>query len=62
MLGEFKPKLKHAVSRAETASPSKLSTNGHDDEQRDEEKRPRISPAEQIRQFRRLAEQLMARR
>jgi hypothetical protein len=63
MLGEFKPKLKQAVSRVEAVAGSVLPSNGRTDpDQREGEKRLSISPAEQLRQFRRLAEQVVARR
>ena len=63
MLGEFKPKLKHAVSRVEAAAGSVRPSNGRTDpDQREGDKRTTISPAEQLRQFRRLAEQIVARR
>ena len=63
MIGEFKPKLKQAVSRVEAVAGSVRSPNGHSDsDQREDDKRSTISPAEQLRQFRRLAEQIVARR
>jgi hypothetical protein len=63
MIGEFKPKLKQAVSRVESVAGSVRPANGRSDpDQQEDERRPSISPSEQLRQFRRLAEQIVARR
>ena len=63
MMGEFKPKLKQAVAKVETVAGSIRSSNGRaDPDQKENEKHSTISPAEQLRQFRRIAEQIVARR